>query len=76
MEGVWGGSDVGRTTSWYCDTYKGDDATPKCSFLTTCLPAPLSWENDPSDSLLAATELLQPSLILLKTATSISFDKT
>jgi hypothetical protein len=37
MEGVWRGSDVGRATSWYCSTYKGEDSTPKCSFMTPCL---------------------------------------
>src|ERR1017187_3384077 len=37
MEGVWRCSDVGRATSWYCSTYKGEYATPKCIFLTTCL---------------------------------------
>ena len=35
MEGVWRGSDVGRTTSWYCLTYKGSKTTPKYSFLIT-----------------------------------------
>jgi hypothetical protein len=38
MEGVWRDSDVGRTSIWYCSTYKGEDATPKCIFLTTYLP--------------------------------------
>jgi hypothetical protein len=38
MEGVWRDSDVDRATIWYCSTYKSEAATPKCSFLTTCLP--------------------------------------
>ena len=38
MEGVWRCSDVGRATSWYCSTYKGEETTPKCSFLSTSFP--------------------------------------
>ena len=37
MEEVWKCSDVGRATIWYCSSYQGEDATPKCLFLTTSL---------------------------------------
>ena len=37
MEGVWRCSDVGRATSWYCATYKGDNTTTKCIALSTSL---------------------------------------
>jgi hypothetical protein len=39
MGGLWGASDVGRTTSWYCSTYKGENSASKCGLLTDCL----SW---------------------------------
>ena len=45
MEGVWRGSDVGRTTSWYCLTYKGSKTTPKYSFLITWIR--LYWPSVP-----------------------------
>jgi hypothetical protein len=38
MEGVWRCSHVDRATNWYYSTYKGEDATSKCRFLTTWLP--------------------------------------
>ena|ERR1035437_8975737 len=38
MEGVWGCSHVGRTTSWYCQAYKGKTVAANCSLLLT------SWQ--------------------------------
>jgi hypothetical protein len=38
------GSDVGHAISWYCSTYKGENATTKCSFLTTRLAWPYPQE--------------------------------
>ena len=51
MEGVWRHSDVGRATIWYCSTYQGEDATPKCLFLTTCLPNKIHVVRDGEEAL-------------------------